>query len=75
MALEKRAADLRERFSRDFWSESEELGRYVLALQRGGQPAAVVSSNAGQVLGGGIARHERARRVVERLMQPDIFSG
>jgi glycogen debranching enzyme len=73
LALEKRAADLRERFERDFWSE--ELGCYVLALQRGGQPAAVVSSNAGQVLWGGIAKQERARRVVERLMQPDMFSG
>lgn len=72
-ALERRADELRERFERDFWSE--ELGCYVLALQRGGRPCAVATSNAGQVLWGGIARPDRAARVVERLMRPDLFSG
>lgn len=71
--LERRAGELRERFDRDYWSE--ELGCYVLALQEGGRRAEVVSSNSGQVLWGGIARPERAGRVVERLMQPDMFSG
>jgi glycogen debranching enzyme len=71
--LETRAADLRQRFERDFWSE--DLGCYVLALQRGGRPVAVASSNTGQVLWGGIASPERAARVARRLMQPDMFSG
>lgn len=71
--LQRRASDLRERFDRDFWSD--ELGCYALALQKGGRPAAVVSSNSGQVLWGGIAGPERAARIVERLMQPDMFSG
>jgi glycogen debranching enzyme len=71
--LERRAGELRERFDRDYWSE--ELGCYVLALQEGGRRAEVVSSNSGQVLWGGIAKPERAGRVVERLMQPDMFSG
>lgn len=71
--LERRAGELRERFDRDYWSE--ELGCYVLALQEGGRRAEVASSNSGQVLWGGIARPERAGRVVERLMQPDMFSG
>jgi glycogen debranching enzyme len=71
--LQRRASDLHERFDKDYWSE--ELGCYVLALEKGGRRAEVVSSNSGQVLWGGIARPERAARVVERLMQPDMFSG
>jgi glycogen debranching enzyme len=71
--LERRAQELRAHFVRDFWSE--ELSCYVLARQQAGQPAAVVSSNTGQVLWGGIATPEQAARVVERLMAPDMFSG
>lgn len=71
--LERKAAALRERFERDYWSE--ELGCYVLARQRGGRPAAVISSNAGQVLWSGIASPEHAAAVARRMMQPDMFSG
>jgi glycogen debranching enzyme len=72
-SLRQRAEEMRERFERDFWDE--QLGCYVLALQAGGRPARVVSSNAGQVLWGGLASPARATRVVERLMAPDMFSG
>jgi len=72
-SLTARARELRERFERDFWSES--LGCYVLALQRDGKPAEVIASNAGQVLWSGIASPERARAVARRLMQDDMFSG
>ena len=71
--LERRASELQQRFERDFWSE--ELGCYLLALQEGGRPAPVVSSNAGQVLWGGITDPSRAARVAERLMRADTFSG
>jgi glycogen debranching enzyme len=72
-SLERRAAGLRERFEADFWDDG--LGCYILARQRGGRPVAVVTSNAGQVLWGGIASAERAARVAERLLRPDMFSG
>ncbi|HXG05153.1 MAG TPA: glycogen debranching N-terminal domain-containing protein [Candidatus Binatia bacterium] len=72
-ALERRAAEVRARFDLDFWDEA--LGCYVLARQAGGRPAAVVTSNAGQVLWGGIAEPARAAAVAARLMQPDMFSG
>ena len=72
-SLIARAAELRERFERDFWSES--LGCYVLALQQGGRPAEVIASNAGQVLWSGIASAEHARAVARRLMCADMFSG
>jgi glycogen debranching enzyme len=67
------AQDLRQRFERDFWVD--ELGTYALALQHGNKPAAVVSSNPGQVLWTGIASDKRARSTADRLMRGDMFSG
>jgi len=72
-ALERKATALRERFEQDYWSE--ELGCYVLARQLGGRAAAVVSSNAGQVLWSGIAGAAHAAAVARRMMAPDMFSG
>ncbi len=72
-ALTARAAALRERFERDFWSDR--LGCYVLALQRGGRPVEVVASNSGQVLWSGIAYPRHAHAVARRLLQDDMFSG
>jgi glycogen debranching enzyme len=71
--LTDKAAALRERFERDFWSER--LGCYVLARQRDGRPVEVVASNTGQVLWSGIASPEHARAVAQRLLQEDMFSG
>ena len=71
--LERRAESMRENFEERFWSD--ELGCYVMALQKGGRPCLVPSSNAGQVLWGGIASPERARRVARRLLEDDLFSG
>jgi glycogen debranching enzyme len=71
--LEQRAADLRARFDTDYWSEA--LDCYVLARHGAGRRAEVVSSNAGQVLWGGLATPERAARVVARLTADDMFSG
>jgi glycogen debranching enzyme len=71
--LERNAAALRSRFERDFWSD--ELGCYLLARQQGGRAAAVVSSNAGQVLWSGICSQQHAAAVIERMMAPDMFSG
>jgi glycogen debranching enzyme len=70
--LEERAADLHERFDADYWSDA--LGCYVLARHAGGR-AEVVSSNAGQVLWGGLAPPGRAAPVVARMMEDDMFSG
>lgn len=46
--LDRRADGLRARFAQDFWDDR--LHCYVLARQAAGRPAAVVASNAGQVL-------------------------
>jgi glycogen debranching enzyme len=72
-ALEARAAELAERFDRDFWSD--ELGCYLLARAHGGVPVASLASNAAHVLFTGIARPERAAVVAQRMFEPDMFSG
>ncbi|ALA59081.1 glycogen debranching N-terminal domain-containing protein [Nitrospira moscoviensis] len=71
--LREEARELRRRFNRDFWMEDE--GCYALALETGGRPCRVLSSNAGQALWTGIVDEEKAGRVVDRLMRPDLFSG
>jgi glycogen debranching enzyme len=71
--LRSEASALRDRFERDFWSD--ELGCYVLALQKDGRPCDVISSNAGQVLWSGIASREHAQAVSERLFRSDMNSG
>jgi len=60
-------------FNRDFWLEN--LGFYALALQNGGKPAAVISSNPGQALWTKIVDKSRAKQTVDRLMAKDMFSG
>ena len=71
--LRRHAAALSARFSRDYWDDR--LGGYVFARQRGGRSCEVMTSNAGQVLWGGLARPEHARRVAQRLLADDMFSG
>jgi len=71
--LDQEVADLRARFNRDYWVES--IGCYALALEGGKQPLRVVSSNPGHALWCGIADPDKARRVAERLMASDMFSG
>ncbi|HJW57255.1 MAG TPA: glycogen debranching N-terminal domain-containing protein [Burkholderiaceae bacterium] len=71
--LGKEAEELCARFQRDFWMD--DLETYALALQKGNQPAAVVSSNPGHALWTGIATPERALKTAERLMREDMFSG
>jgi len=72
-SLRLEANGLRQRFERDFWSD--DLGCYVMALQKDRRPCAVVSSNAGQVLLSGIASAAHAGKVASRLMADDMFNG
>ena len=64
---------LRDQFERRFWLP--ELGTYALALQAGGRPAAVGTSNPGHALWAGIAPSDRAAAVRDSLMSDDLFSG
>ncbi|MNR92116.1 Amylo-alpha-1,6-glucosidase [compost metagenome] len=71
--LQEEARTLRERFNRDFWSDS--LACYVMALQAKFRPVAVVSSNPGQALWSGICEADKAELTMKRLMADDMFSG
>ena len=71
--LEQQAEQLREKFEAAYWCE--ELGTYALALDADKSPCRVRTSNAGQLLFTGIARPERAARVVQGLFSRELFSG
>jgi glycogen debranching enzyme len=71
--LRRQALELYERFNETFWWESE--GTYYLGLDGHKQPIRTVASNAGHCLASGIVPPDRAQRVVDRLMQPDMWSG
>jgi glycogen debranching enzyme len=72
-ALRAKAAALFERFNEVFWDE--EFGGYVYALDGDKRKVLTSVSNVGHCLWSGIVRADRAARVVERLMGPDMFSG
>ena len=48
---------------------------YAMALDGDKRQADAIGSNAGHCLWTGIASPDRARRVVDRLMAPDMFTG
>jgi glycogen debranching enzyme len=70
---ERRAADLRSKFARDFWLE--EPGWYAVALGPDKVPVDSLTSNIGHCLWTGIAADEHAARIVERLMSPQMWTG
>src|SRR6202165_4999003 len=72
-ALRAKAAALFERFNAAFWDE--ELGFYAFALDGEKRKVLTVASNAGHCLWSGIVPPERAKRVVDRLMAPDMWTG
>jgi glycogen debranching enzyme len=69
------AADLKERFGRDFWVDTPEGGHVAIALDRTGAPVDSVASNMGHLLGTGILDEARTARVVTVLTAPDMASG
>jgi glycogen debranching enzyme len=71
--LRRIASRLYQRFNEEFWWESE--GTYYLGLDAEKRPIKTVASNAGHCLASGIVPPDRATRVVNRLMQPDMWSG
>ncbi|MGA2549670.1 MAG: glycogen debranching N-terminal domain-containing protein [Burkholderiaceae bacterium] len=72
-ALRAKAAALYDKFNNAFWNE--EAGFYALALDGDKKQVMSISSNPGQCLWSGIVPPERARRVVDRLMQADMWCG
>jgi glycogen debranching enzyme len=71
--LEREAADLRERFNRDFWLEQP--GYFALALDGEKRPVGTVTSNPGHCLWSRIVDEDKAGKVVRRLLSPALASG
>ncbi len=71
--LETEAQELAERFEAAFWMEDRRF--YAMALDRDKRQADAIASNVGHCLWSGIVKPERARDVVEHLLQPSMFSG
>lgn len=71
--LERDAADLKERFNRDFWIDDGQY--YALGLEADGRPVDAVSSNMGHLMWSGIVKASRANSVAEHLLGPQLFSG
>jgi glycogen debranching enzyme len=71
--LEREAAELKERFNRDFWLADKEY--YALALDGDGGQVDALASNMGHLLWSGIVDAQRAPKVAEHLLGPRLFSG
>ncbi|MEU4779979.1 glycogen debranching N-terminal domain-containing protein [Micromonospora sp. NPDC023633] len=71
--LERQAAELKQRFNRDFWVRDGEY--YALALDRDGRQVDALSSNIGHLLWSGIVDESRAAKIAEHLLGPRLFSG
>jgi glycogen debranching enzyme len=71
--LRRQAEQLRGAFEDRFWCESESV--YAIALDGLKRPCRIRSSNAGHCLYSGIAQPDRARRVAETMVGPEMFSG
>ena len=71
--LRAKAQELFQKFNEVFWNE--EAGFYAYTLDGDKKPVFSVASNVGHCLWSGIVPPDRAKRVVERLMAPDMWSG
>lgn len=67
------AEELKKRFNERFWMEDK---NYVaMAMAKDGKLVESIASDPGHCVLAGILEAERVPRVVNRLMQPDMFSG
>src|SRR4029077_2240388 len=71
--LRAEAGELQRRFEEAFWDQ--EHGIYAFGLGPDKRQIKTIVSNAGHCLWSGIVRPDRAVRVVQRLMEPDMLSG
>ncbi|MFE9623248.1 glycogen debranching N-terminal domain-containing protein [Streptomyces sp. NPDC006527] len=71
--LEQAAADLRDRFQRDFWMPEHSFP--AVALDGEGRRLDALASDAGHLLWSGLLDKEYGEAVGRRLLEPDFFSG
>jgi glycogen debranching enzyme len=71
--LYREAEDLKKRFHEVFWMD--DVGFYAMALDSEGRKIRSIASNPGHCLATGIADSGVARRIADRLLADDMFSG
>lgn len=71
--LAQTAADLRDRFQRDFWMPARSFP--ALALDGSGGQVDALASDAGHLLWSGLLDKEYGEAVGRRLLEADFFSG
>jgi glycogen debranching enzyme len=72
-AYAQSAADLKERFNRDWWMADE--GFFALAMDPHKRLVRALTSNVGHCLACGIIDADHLPPVVGRMFAPDLFSG
>jgi glycogen debranching enzyme len=70
---QKKAADLRAAFNKDFWVEDG--GYFAIALDADKKPANSMTSNIGHCLWTGIIDEDKAAIVAPKLVSEEMFSG
>jgi glycogen debranching enzyme len=68
-----KAAALKKAFNRDFWLEKQEW--FAMGLDADKRPIDALASNMGHLMWTGIVDEDKASRVAELLLSPDLFSG
>ncbi len=71
--LSRKASELQQRFEQSFWCD--DLEYYALALDPDKQPVRSIASNPGHCLWSGIVSPDRAKKVIDRLMAAEMWSG
>ena len=71
--LYREAKELKERFNSFFWMEDRNY--IAMAIDNHGRPVRSISSDPGHCILSGIVETELVPRIVNRMMQPDLFSG
>jgi hypothetical protein len=71
--LEKEAAEMKQRFNRDFWIPEKQF--FALALDGQKRKVDSLTSNIGHLLWSGIVDEDKAEACARSLVGPQLFSG
>lgn len=71
--LYREAEELKKRFNDRFWMEDENF--VAMGIDKDDQLIRTIASDPGHCVTSGILPADRAVRVINRLLQPDLFSG
>jgi glycogen debranching enzyme len=69
----RKAGELKEAFNERFWLP--EQGWFAVGLDRDKRPIDALASNMGHCLWTGLVDRDKAQRVAEKLMSPEMFTG